>query len=168
MEKLYFANKVIRITDFEHYAFWHDDQLGCHISNECFLDARIYVFRLVDGKYVDVDGNEYQEFTPLDTNYNILWCEDCKFGDQIPILSDCDKMPIPKQNCVGIANVSVITDLLKDYNSQKVKLIIDKYNNSLDNPLIFIGTRGEQYNKTNNNSYKKIRSYLQKNKGNNL
>ena len=68
MEDLYFANKVIRSRQFLRYAKYHSDQLGCHVSNLYFLDNCIYVFRMIDGKYVSFNGEEYEEFNNVMAN----------------------------------------------------------------------------------------------------
>lgn len=131
MEKLYFANKVFQTRSFERYAFYHDDQLGCHVNFDYFLDPRIYAFTLDDQKFVDDDGNKYNELTSI--NYqHIVWCQDCELYNQIPQFSDCCESPPRGPKCIGIVNVSEVTEIFKSYDDEEAMRLIDKYNTSLD------------------------------------
>lgn len=163
MEEIYFANKIFQVKGFLRYAKYYSDQLGCHVGNFYYLDNRIYTFKLVDGKYVDVDGNEYQEFDlSQDKKDDILWCENCEFNQQKPFSRDCEKQPVTTYGCVGIANVSTITNILKDYDTKKALKIIHKYNKEMTDCYTLIRTTPEEYAHDIGKSNKKIVRYLKK------
>ncbi len=165
MEKIFFANKIIQTSEFSRYAKYYSDQLGCHVNNLCFLDRRIYAFKSFGGSlFVDDDNNTLIEITPFGTYEEVIPCWNCKYGHEKPFSRDCDKYPDSKTKCVGVANVSLITNLFRDYNLDDAIKIINHYNNLLSEPLVLIGNSEKEYNKIINSSNNKIRRYLRKNK----
>ena len=168
MEKIYFANKIFRKKYFGGYAKYYSDQIGCHVSNSYYLDKKIYPFRLVDGKYVDFDGNEYQELVPPWHHSNVLPCWECEHYDIKPVTRDCENRPEVGHEIIGIANVYELTQFFEKYSQEEALKIISLYNNYLDTnsaelKYISIGNYfKEDYDKTNKKTNAKVRKYLKK------
>ena len=136
MEKIYFANKVFQAKDFYRYAFYHDDQIGCHVDNSYFIDNKIYAFKLVNGMYVSADDEKYYELEAPLPPEGIIWCNSCEYGAEKPFSHDCRRRPNVNSRCIGVANVSELTDFFGKYDINTAFKIIDEYNSLQDDSLI--------------------------------
>lgn len=173
MEKLYFANKVLESRAFIKYAKYHSDQIGCHVDNYYFLDNKIYVFKLIDGKYVNFDGehldmeNEsYFELSAPFVGNDIIWCQDCDKCYYYPS-GDCNKHPSDEFKCVGIVNVEFLTNLLRNYDPNEAIEIVQVYNAHLKPEKIMVpldNLHKGKFNSTTRKTTSKVRRYLRKNK----
>ena len=160
MEKIYFANKIFQVRKFSRYAKYDSDQLGCHVNNSYFLDNKIYILKSEDEiLFVDEDGNNLVENITPDYE-SVIPCWSCKYGMEKPFSRDCNKHPDSTPKCVGVANVSVITELFRKYPLEEAIKVINKYNSSLDKSLAFTNIDGRQYDRAINKSNAMIKRYL--------
>lgn len=161
MEKLYFANKVIQVKDYLSYAKYYSDQLGCNLENYYFLDNQIYVFKLKDGKYIDLNDNIYEEINLEEVKpQEILWCNNCEYNNQKNELSDCKKHPKTTNVCIGITNMKLLTSFLEHYDNDKVMEVIDRYNSDIGKYYTYI--QPEAYSDNIDKVNKKVKKYLKK------
>lgn len=163
MEKIYFANKIIKTGTFLRHGYWHDYLVGCDFENQYYLDSKIYSFKMVDGKYLDEDGNEYVEFLipDEDRRRGVIFCEKCENYGKTPASRDCTLVANYEPRCVGITHVALLTNHFENYSLGEAKRIIARYNSDVNTKPVLIGSDIIQLKK---DTESKVRRFLKENK----
>lgn len=158
MEKVFFANKVYMTRSFVSHAYYYSDQMGCNVIYPYYLDRKISMFRMVDGKYVDENGIEYNEFTVPEGDYDVvaLFCDKCENYGKTPINHDCELRPSLNINCIGITNIGLLTNLLENKTPEEAQIILERYNHETDDSLILIYDNMGLLNKEVNNNVRRL------------
>lgn len=158
MREFYFANKIICV---KHYS--NHGELGCNISRFYYLDNRIYLFKYENGKYIDLNGNKYDEIDIEAIKPNeVLLCENCELYDQESKPNNCKDSQKTTTTCIGIINIKLLTNFLNKYNKSKILEVIDKYNSDIGAYYTFIDMEDKTYNKNINKINSKVKTYFKK------
>ena len=161
MEKLFFANKVLLIQDFIKYAEYQTERLGCEVNNFYYLDNQIFAFKYQDGKFVDLNGNEYQVFNKNEIkSKDIISCNHCKYNDKNTYSHICQERQRTMTSCDGITNIDVLTDFLTQYDTDKALKVIDIFNNDIGSYFTYIDSI--VYDNSINKVNSKVKRYLKK------
>ena len=167
MNKYYFANRVFLVRDFSKYAFYHSDQLGCHVNNRYFMDKKISVFTDDNGDYYDLNNDiAFELEVPWDCS-DIVWCHDCDKYDDKPFEHDCERSPSSEPIFCGIVNVYPLTNLLRNYEPNEAIKIVQVYNAHFKPEEIMVpldNLHKGKFNSTTRKTTSKVRRYLRKNK----